>query len=211
MLHHLGILRCSVHKLRYKVWTGGHPLGNFTWALSVAVQIYAEWIPVNSVIPAMSWVTRLYKISMSQTGSCFCQISSQFLSVVNLRNYALCDFFWLWSQDLKSMPCSANLKSDGWNLLSCFMYCRITTSASLTRIRLRSQLVKNLFKLVGELLSFSWFPAAIAAIYWLLPRVLLAGGSLFLMRNFDRDGLNWRKKNGKTVGEAHERIKVCYW
>lgn len=50
-----------------------------------------------------------------------------------------------------------------------------------------------------------------------MPGVLLAGGSLFLinrriLRNFCRDGHNWRKKrDGKTVGEAHERLKVCYW
>ncbi|RZB73375.1 Calmodulin-binding transcription activator 4 [Glycine soja] len=41
-----------------------------------------------------------------------------------------------------------------------------------------------------------------------------AGGSLFLfnrriMRSFRKDGHNWRKKkDGKTVGEAHERLKV---
>ncbi|KHN44450.1 Calmodulin-binding transcription activator 4 [Glycine soja] len=51
-----------------------------------------------------------------------------------------------------------------------------------------------------------------------------AGGSLFLfnrriMRSFRKDGHNWRKKkDGKTVGEAHERLKVgnveilnCYY
>ena len=41
------------------------------------------------------------------------------------------------------------------------------------------------------------------------------GGSLFLfnkrvLRFFRRDGHNWRKKkDGRTVGEAHERLKVC--
>lgn len=42
------------------------------------------------------------------------------------------------------------------------------------------------------------------------------GGSLFLfnkrvLRFFRRDGHNWRKKkDGRTVQEAHERLKVCY-
>lgn len=42
------------------------------------------------------------------------------------------------------------------------------------------------------------------------------GGSLFLfnkrvLRFFRRDGHNWRKKrDGRTVGEAHERLKVLY-
>jgi hypothetical protein len=44
---------------------------------------------------------------------------------------------------------------------------------------------------------------------------LTLGGSLFLFdrkvtRYFRKDGHNWRKKkDGKTVGEAHERLKVC--
>mgnify|MGYP004721449589 CR=1 FL=1 len=44
----------------------------------------------------------------------------------------------------------------------------------------------------------------------------LSGGSLFLfdrkvLRYFRKDGHNWRKKkDGKTVKEAHERLKV-YW
>ena len=43
---------------------------------------------------------------------------------------------------------------------------------------------------------------------------LLSGGSLFLfdrkvLRYFRKDGHNWRKKkDGKTVKEAHERLKV---
>lgn len=43
----------------------------------------------------------------------------------------------------------------------------------------------------------------------------LTGGSLFLfnkrvLRFFRRDGHNWRKKkDGRSVGEAHERLKVC--
>lgn len=42
----------------------------------------------------------------------------------------------------------------------------------------------------------------------------LSGGSLFLfdrkkLRYFRKDGHNWRKKkDGKTVREAHERLKV---
>ncbi|CAJ1851093.1 unnamed protein product [Sphenostylis stenocarpa] len=41
------------------------------------------------------------------------------------------------------------------------------------------------------------------------------GGSLLLFnrrvtRFFRKDGHNWRKKkDGRTVGEAHERLKVC--
>jgi len=43
----------------------------------------------------------------------------------------------------------------------------------------------------------------------------MIGGSLFLFdrkvtRYFRKDGHNWRKKkDGKTVREAHERLKVC--
>ena len=43
---------------------------------------------------------------------------------------------------------------------------------------------------------------------------LISGGSLFLfdrkvLRYFRKDGHNWRKKkDGKTVKEAHERLKV---
>jgi calmodulin-binding transcription activator len=43
---------------------------------------------------------------------------------------------------------------------------------------------------------------------------MISGGSLFLfnrkiLRHFRRDGYNWRKKNdGKTVKEAHEKLKV---
>lgn len=42
------------------------------------------------------------------------------------------------------------------------------------------------------------------------------GGSLFLYnrrvnRFFRKDGYAWRrKKDGRTVGEAHERLKVCF-
>ena len=42
------------------------------------------------------------------------------------------------------------------------------------------------------------------------------GGSLFLfnkrvLRFFRKDGHSWRKKrDGRTVGEAHERLKVLY-
>lgn len=42
------------------------------------------------------------------------------------------------------------------------------------------------------------------------------GGSLFLydrkaLRYFRKDGHNWRKKrDGKTVREAHEKLKVWY-
>lgn len=45
-------------------------------------------------------------------------------------------------------------------------------------------------------------------------RWLALGGSLFLfdrkvLRYFRKDGHNWRKKrDGKTVKEAHERLKV---
>ena len=49
---------------------------------------------------------------------------------------------------------------------------------------------------------------------------LIVGGSLFMfdrkvLRFFRKDGHNWRKKkDGKTVKEAHERLKVsrveCY-
>lgn len=44
--------------------------------------------------------------------------------------------------------------------------------------------------------------------------VFVPGGSLFLfdrkvLRYFRKDGHNWRKKkDGKTVREAHERLKV---
>ena len=43
---------------------------------------------------------------------------------------------------------------------------------------------------------------------------ICAGGSLFLfdrkvLRYFRKDGHNWRKKkDGKTVKEAHEKLKV---
>ena len=43
----------------------------------------------------------------------------------------------------------------------------------------------------------------------------LTGGSLFIfnkrvLRYFRKDGYSWRKKkDGRTVGEAHERLKVC--
>ena len=43
------------------------------------------------------------------------------------------------------------------------------------------------------------------------------GGSLFLfdrkvLRYFRKDGHNWRKKkDGKTVKEAHEKLKVSNW
>lgn len=46
--------------------------------------------------------------------------------------------------------------------------------------------------------------------------VLASGGSLILfdrkvLRYFRKDGHNWRKKkDGKTVKEAHERLKVSY-
>lgn len=53
--------------------------------------------------------------------------------------------------------------------------------------------------------------------WWFLSHWLdsLAGGSLFLfnkrvLRFFRKDGHSWRKKkDGRTVGEAHERLKVC--
>lgn len=44
--------------------------------------------------------------------------------------------------------------------------------------------------------------------------VMVVGGSLFLfdrkvLRYFRKDGHNWRKKrDGKTVKEAHEKLKV---
>lgn len=49
---------------------------------------------------------------------------------------------------------------------------------------------------------------------WLLHRSFI-GGSLFLfdrkvLRYFRKDGHSWRKKkDGKTVREAHEKLKVC--
>lgn len=45
--------------------------------------------------------------------------------------------------------------------------------------------------------------------------LILVGGSLFLfnrrvLRNFRNDGYSWqKKKNGKTVREGHEKLKVC--
>jgi hypothetical protein len=45
---------------------------------------------------------------------------------------------------------------------------------------------------------------------------LFSGGSVFMfdrkvLRYFRKDGHNWRKKkDGKTVKEAHERLKVVY-
>ena len=47
--------------------------------------------------------------------------------------------------------------------------------------------------------------------------VTAIGGSLFLfdrkvLRYFRKDGHNWRKKkDGKTVKEAHEKLKVSNW
>ncbi|XLR66189.1 hypothetical protein S83_016861 [Arachis hypogaea] len=54
--------------------------------------------------------------------------------------------------------------------------------------------------------------------------LIIAGGSLFLfdgtvLRYFRKDGHNWRmRKHGKTVKEAHEKLKVgsvdvlhCYY
>ena len=46
------------------------------------------------------------------------------------------------------------------------------------------------------------------------PHIIIKDGSLFLfdrkvLRYFRKDGHNWRKKkDGKTVKEAHERLKV---
>jgi len=46
---------------------------------------------------------------------------------------------------------------------------------------------------------------------------IISGGSLFLfdrkvLRYFRKDGHNWRKKkDGKTVKEAHEKLKVIIW
>lgn len=48
----------------------------------------------------------------------------------------------------------------------------------------------------------------------LLTGIICIGGSLFLfnkrvLRFFRKDGHSWRKKkDGRTVGEAHERLKV---
>ncbi|GKV06851.1 hypothetical protein SLEP1_g18676 [Rubroshorea leprosula] len=50
---------------------------------------------------------------------------------------------------------------------------------------------------------------------WQLNGFCYSGGSLFLfnrkaLRNFRKDGHCWRKKkDGKTVREAHEKLKVC--
>lgn len=50
--------------------------------------------------------------------------------------------------------------------------------------------------------------------WWLLLSISQTGGSLFLfnrriLRFFRKDGHAWRrKKDGRTVGEAHERLKV---
>ena len=49
---------------------------------------------------------------------------------------------------------------------------------------------------------------------WLDINLFFSDGSLFLfdrkvLRYFRKDGHNWRKKkDGKTVKEAHERLKV---
>jgi hypothetical protein len=57
--------------------------------------------------------------------------------------------------------------------------------------------------------------------HWLL--IFVKGGAVYLfnkrvMRFFRKDGHNWRKKkDGRTVAEAHERLKVrqksfcCYY
>lgn len=46
--------------------------------------------------------------------------------------------------------------------------------------------------------------------------ILLGGTIVFfdrkMLRNFRKDGHNWKKKNdGKTVKEAHEHLKVRFW
>lgn len=49
---------------------------------------------------------------------------------------------------------------------------------------------------------------------FILPAPFFSGGSVFLfdrkvLRYFRKDGHNWRKKkDGKTVREAHEKLKV---
>jgi CG-1 domain len=58
------------------------------------------------------------------------------------------------------------------------------------------------------------FSLLVLIFYW-----LILGGLLFLfdrkvLRYFRRDGHNWRKKkDGKTVKEAHEKLKVraCFY
>lgn len=61
-----------------------------------------------------------------------------------------------------------------------------------------------------------------SSVFWVFTDVLIllsllenfSGGSLFLfdrkiLRYFRKDGHNWRKKkDGKTVKEAHEKLKV---
>lgn len=59
------------------------------------------------------------------------------------------------------------------------------------------------------MLSTSYFKMLIVLMCF-----LISGGSLFLfdrkvLRYFRKDGHTWRKKNdGKTVKEAHEKLKI---
>ena len=123
-----------------------------------------------------------------------------------------------------SMICFKKLRGDGSSLWKCFTFYGITTSASSPTSPLISQLVTpvlSLLKFMKETKD-SFFRLLSATGLWVTDcrkccqLTFLTGGSLLLfnrriMRFFRKDGHNWRKKkDGKTVGEAHERLKVCY-
>ena len=103
------------------------------------------------------------------------------------------------------------LKADGWSQSKCSSYCRIMRS-----IKLPQSLLNNLLVSVICVLIFSIVlgPRLIHQSCTYCSLEFAIGGSLFLfnkriLRFFRRDGHNWRKKrDGRTVGEAHERLKV---
>ena len=108
------------------------------------------------------------------------------------------------------------LKLGGWSQLKYSLYYKIMKSINSRRSLLKSQQVNlltwtsNFVNYILMLLLHVWmslFWTGICFHFWI-------GGSLFLfnkrvLRFFRKDGHSWRKKkDGRTVGEAHERLKV---
>lgn len=119
------------------------------------------------------------------------------------------------------MICFKKLRNDGSSLSKCFTFYGITTCASLPTSPLISQLVTSVFcllKFVQEMKDIFHDSCllfdCVTNCRKCCQLTFLTGGSLYLFnrrvtRFFRKDGHNWRKKrDGRTVGEAHERLKV---
>lgn len=116
-------------------------------------------------------------------------------------------FFCVFVKSQIWISCYRKLNTGGWGLLRFVRSFGTITSFILQQSLPLDQPVSLLLQVIEFMNRWSY-----SVIWHQLPTIV--GGSLFLfdrkvLRYFRKDGHNWRKKkDGKTIKEAHEKLKV---